>query len=231
MTDIPSRQMGRHPVAPDGPTYSWSPQGLGIEVSASRGAKSKFSRAIAIIGEQTIPCILELFGGRLKRFDPAHYKLETMQNTDFRKYDDGLKLTVDCKTGTITEIEKILSTAQEAGTAFFGLYRQDSAVMTCIIPSPFTNDHMHFVDGGSGGYALAAVQLKKPSRQPANKPKALDVVFEPVHQHRHLMYPAVMGTMHRATFLGVIVDMQRLVFSTDLVKELLGAFNIHQLVH
>ena len=33
--------------------------------------------------------------------------------------------------------------------------------MTCIIPSPFTNDHMHFVDGGSGGYALAAVQLKK----------------------------------------------------------------------
>ena len=150
-----------HPVAPDGPTYSWPPQGLGIEVSASRGAKSKFSRAIAIIGEQTIPCILELFGGRLKRFDPAHYKLETMQNTDFRKYDDGLKLTVDCKTGTITEIEKILSTAQEAGTAFFGLYRQDSAVMTCIIPSPFTNDHMHFVDGGSGGYALAAVQLKK----------------------------------------------------------------------
>ena len=150
-----------HPVAPDGPTYSWPPQGLGIEVSASRGAKSKFSRAIAIIGEQTIPCILELFGGRLKRFDPAHYKLETMQNTDFRKYDDGLKLTVDCKTETITEIEKILSTAQEAGTAFFGLYRQDSAVMTCIIPSPFTNDHMHFVDGGSGGYALAAVQLKK----------------------------------------------------------------------
>ena len=150
-----------HPVAPDGPTYSWPPQGLGIEVSASRGTKSKFSRAIAIIGEQTIPCILELFGGRLKRFDPAHYKLETMQNTDFRKYDDGLKLTVDCKTGTITEIEKILSTAQEAGTAFFGLYRQDSAVMTCIIPSPFTNDHMHFVDGGSGGYLLAAVQLKK----------------------------------------------------------------------
>ena len=36
-----------------------------------------------------------------------------------------------------------------------------SAVMTCIVPSPLTNDHMHFVDGGSDGYALAAVQLKK----------------------------------------------------------------------
>ncbi len=150
-----------HPVAPDGPTYSWPPQGLGIEVSASRGTKSKLSRTLAIIGEQAVPCFLELFGGRLKRFDPARYKLETTQNTDFRKYDDGLKLTVDCKTETISEIEKILSAAQETGTAFFGLYRQDSAVMTCIVPSPFTNDHIHFVDGGSGGYALAAVQLKK----------------------------------------------------------------------
>lgn len=28
-----------HLVAPNGPTYSWPPQGLGIEVSASRGAK------------------------------------------------------------------------------------------------------------------------------------------------------------------------------------------------
>ncbi len=150
-----------HPVAPDGPSYSWPPQGLGIEVSASHGTKSKFSRALAIIGEQAIPCILELFGSRLKRFDPKRYKLETTQNTDFRKFDDGLKLTVDCKTETIATIEELLSAAQNTGTACYGMYRQDSAVMTCIVPSPFTDDHIHFVDGGSGGYALVAVQLKK----------------------------------------------------------------------
>jgi hypothetical protein len=32
--------------------------------------------------------------------------------------------------------------------------------MTCIVPSPFANDHMHFVDGANGGYARAAEALK-----------------------------------------------------------------------
>jgi hypothetical protein len=32
--------------------------------------------------------------------------------------------------------------------------------MTCIVPSPLQRDHVHFVDGASGGYAMAASQLK-----------------------------------------------------------------------
>jgi hypothetical protein len=150
-----------HPVAPEGPSYSWPPQDLGIEVSATSGGKSKFGRALAIIGEQAIPCVLEFLGKSLKRFDPKRYRLEVAQNTDFRKFDDGLKLTVDCESKTIAEIEQVLEKAQSEGTAFYGLFRQDSAVMTCIIPSAARDDHIHFVDGGSGGYALAAVQLKK----------------------------------------------------------------------
>ncbi len=33
--------------------------------------------------------------------------------------------------------------------------------MTCIVPSPFTDDHIHFLDGAGGGYALAAKSLKE----------------------------------------------------------------------
>ena len=32
--------------------------------------------------------------------------------------------------------------------------------MTCIVPSPMTRDHMHFIDGAAGGYAMAASNLK-----------------------------------------------------------------------
>ena len=32
--------------------------------------------------------------------------------------------------------------------------------MTCIVPSPLTRDHLHFIDGAAGGYAMAATFLK-----------------------------------------------------------------------
>jgi hypothetical protein len=33
--------------------------------------------------------------------------------------------------------------------------------MTCVVPSPLAGDHMHFIDGAAGGYAMAAAMLKK----------------------------------------------------------------------
>ena len=47
-----------------------------------------------------------------------------------------------------------------AGTARFGLHRQDAAMMTCFAPSPANPNHIHFIDGALGGYAMAASALK-----------------------------------------------------------------------
>jgi hypothetical protein len=33
-------------------------------------------------------------------------------------------------------------------------------MMTCIVPSVESDDHLHFLDGASGGYALAAKMMK-----------------------------------------------------------------------
>jgi hypothetical protein len=61
----------------------------------------------------------------------------------------------------VTEtLEAELSRAQREGIARYGLHRQQSALLTCIVPSPVTADHMHFVDGADGGYARAAEMLK-----------------------------------------------------------------------
>ena len=32
--------------------------------------------------------------------------------------------------------------------------------MTCIVASPMERDHIHFIDGAAGGYAMAAANLK-----------------------------------------------------------------------
>ena len=94
------------------------------------------------------------------RFDPVAYRRDSAGNTDFRKYDDGLKLTVDCPADTIAELEALLEVVQATGIARYGLHRQDNALMTCNVPSAFTRDHMHFIDGGAGGYTKAAEMLK-----------------------------------------------------------------------
>jgi hypothetical protein len=33
-------------------------------------------------------------------------------------------------------------------------------MMTCFTPSPVNPNHVHFIDGAQGGYALAAAALK-----------------------------------------------------------------------
>jgi hypothetical protein len=93
-------------------------------------------------------------------FEPSKYRREISQNTDFRKFDDGLKMTVDCSPEIADAIEARLMSAQLSGVCFAGTHRQKSAHLTCYVPSNIQSDHVHFVDGAGGGYAAAAAKLK-----------------------------------------------------------------------
>ncbi|MEC8195539.1 MAG: DUF3095 family protein, partial [Pseudomonadota bacterium] len=58
------------------------------------------------------------------------------------------------------QIEAILQKAYAGGVIRYGVHVQDAAMMTCIVPSPVERSHKHFVDGASGGYALAARNMR-----------------------------------------------------------------------
>ena len=135
-----------------------------MEVRTGGGGRAPTGRRLHSLLEHLVPWFLQLFKTRLGRFDPAVYRRDTASNTDFRKFDDGLKLTVDCPPDTIEAIEALLLRAKEDSVARYGMHRQDRALMTCIVPSPYTNNHMHFVDGAAGGYARAAEMLKADTR-------------------------------------------------------------------
>jgi Protein of unknown function (DUF3095) len=108
-----------------------------------------------------IAFIVMKFGIRVGAFDPAVYRREVVENSDFRKFDDNLRMTLDCTPALADRIEQRLTVARAAGIARFGLHRQPAAIMTCIVPSISDSNHVHFVDGAAGGYALAARQLKE----------------------------------------------------------------------
>ena len=92
------------------------------------------------------------------------YRREIVANSDFRKFDDGLKMTLDIEPERLAGIEARLQEARAAGVCRYGLHRQDSALMTCVVPTPLARDHVHFIDGAAGGYALAAAKLKAASK-------------------------------------------------------------------
>ncbi|MBP1887410.1 DUF3095 family protein [Sinorhizobium mexicanum] len=85
---------------------------------------------------------------------------EVAFNSDFRKYDDGLRLTLDCTAEQIEAVEAILVAARARGEVNFGLHRQSHALMTCLVPSDRPDSHLHFLDGMDGGYAKAAEMME-----------------------------------------------------------------------
>jgi len=149
-----------HPVGAEGPQIGLSAAGLSAETKTAPKGK-RFTHRLFILGQYLLTVGLYRLGMTLGGFDPKAYRRDVARNTDFRKFDDGLKMTIDVDPERLRQIEARLEEAAGAGICRFGLHRQDSALMTCIVPTPLSHDHMHFIDGAAGGYAMAASRLKK----------------------------------------------------------------------
>jgi hypothetical protein len=149
------------PVPAGGPSLHWPPQGIDLETRARwRRDWSLWLRRAWLYGFTGIVYLSLKYGIRLGQFVPERYVQQLVDNSDFRKYDDGLRMVLDCSAELADAIEQRLAAAAASGVARYGTYRQNSAMMTCFTPSPTKSSHVHFVDGAHGGYTLAARALK-----------------------------------------------------------------------
>jgi len=140
----------------------WPPQGLDLEALASRKAGEPLAISKLKVHARTfIYFLIMRFNLRVGRFIPRKYLSEVAANSDFRKFDDALRMIVDCSPGMAQKIEDTLSAAARDGHIRYGCHREDAAIMTCFAPSPSQPSHVHFIDGAQGGYALAAAALKQ----------------------------------------------------------------------
>ncbi|MEM7183791.1 MAG: DUF3095 domain-containing protein [Spirochaetota bacterium] len=85
-------------------------------------------------------------------------------SSDYRKYDGTLKMIISVSKEARENLETYLQKEKEQGNLFYGLHVSDKALMTCLLHSG-TEREVHFVDGGDGGYALAAKMLKAQIRK------------------------------------------------------------------
>lgn len=149
-----------NPLPPEGPTPSLHGGGIEIEVSARARQGQRLSARLKVMFAIFMTAVLYRTNLTLGGFNARDYVRQMTRNTDFRKFDDGLKMTIDINAAGLAKIEALLEDGATTGICQFGLHKQDQALVTCIVPSLKVSQHMHFIDGAAGGYAQAAAQLK-----------------------------------------------------------------------
>ena len=132
-----------------------------IALEASVNAASGVSRARARLSAATsylLGVTFHKFKLKAGGFDAALYASDVAANADFRKFDDGLRMTLDCSPAFADALEARLKAAEDFANS--GAFRQEAAQLTCFVPSITDRGHVHFVDGAGGGYTMAAKAMK-----------------------------------------------------------------------
>jgi hypothetical protein len=94
-------------------------------------------------------------------FNAKKYASSMATHSDYRKFDDALRMIIDCSSSQAEEIQKTLESMYEDEAIFYGVHESETSLMTCYVNGLSEGKHIHFVDGGDGGYAMAAKQLKQ----------------------------------------------------------------------
>lgn len=134
-------------------------QEFGVQTSKA-GIRRRLRYFCKLAFEAVLGSALFKFNLRAGNVEGRQYIADLVDNTDFQKFDDMLRMVIDSAPHQTAALEHFLGKEHVKGNLFYGLHRADSALLTCLIFSHHKN-HVHFIDGSSGGYALAALKMKE----------------------------------------------------------------------
>ena len=139
----------------------WPPSAIMAEAKLTAAEHGVAKTVYKICFQTLVQMFLEKFRKKAGAYDGAVYRDELLANTDFQRFDDMIRLVLDCTPGQVSAIEACLKVYHEAGDIAYGLQTSDNALMTCLVFNMAEGAHVHFVDGGDGGFAYAATGMKR----------------------------------------------------------------------
>lgn len=142
-------------------TYRFPPSGLSLEIAAGARQSALVRRTLWVYFTALMQYFCERFGVKIGGYDRSTYRQEVQTNTDFRKYDGSLRMVLDITADQAAEIQAILERKHGEGKLVYGVWQANEALMTCLLFSLADSHHVHFIDGADGGYAMAALDLKR----------------------------------------------------------------------
>ena len=124
-----------------------------------RLGSSKFSFPFFLRALALIPTYF-LFNFRIPFSTLLNYIRSTASHSDFRKFDDMLRMVIDCSDEEVTRIKLFLEDLFQKGFIFYGTHTSQNSLMTCYVEGMKEGQHIHFLDAENGGYTQAAIQMK-----------------------------------------------------------------------
>jgi hypothetical protein len=149
------------PVRLENLEVKWPPRTLMLEARAEGGRLPLALRVARLLVRTLMAWLIFRSGIAIGGFDPARYRAEMTSNPDFSKYDDMLAMVLDCPEDRIALIRAHLDARSARGELNYGIHVSDTALMTCLVESASNYRHVHFIDGGEGGYTIAAREMKE----------------------------------------------------------------------
>ena len=148
------------PVRLDTLSTSWPPKGFLLEAQATRRGGLLWVAVLRVLLETLVARIILAVGRPVGGFEPDKYLQEVTTNTDFCKHDETISFVIDCPLAAVAAIKAYLDQQSASGVLRYGMNVSETALMTCLVTSPAGGLHVHFVDGGDGGYTSAAKTMK-----------------------------------------------------------------------
>ena len=148
------------PVRQETLRLRWPPSGFMLEARARRRGGFLPAWAARVLFDSLLARLSFARTKPIGNFDPQRYRSEMITNTDFCKHDETVCLVMDCPSEAVEAIRSYLDAAAPARGIRYGMHVSETALMTCLVMSLEDSLHVHFVDGGAGGYTSASRSLK-----------------------------------------------------------------------
>lgn len=150
--------------------FRWPPRGLWAEARATCNERLLWTHYAFLLFQTFIQSLCEQFNTKAGPYDAPTYREELKANTDFRKFDGMLRTVLDVTQQQAKAIESYLEGQYQAGRLNYGVHITDSALMTCLVFSLEQSEHVHFIDGSDGGFAMAATGFKERAKRQEPNP-------------------------------------------------------------
>ncbi len=141
--------------------FRWPPRGLWLEARLAGAGRRAFRALRWAFFTSAVQAWCHLRGTRAASYDAPRYVDDLKVQTDFRKFDDCLRVVLDCTPVQVAAMERWLEAEHAAGRMVYGMHDDRAAIMTCLVFNMERSQHVHFVDAAGGGFAKAAGAYKR----------------------------------------------------------------------
>lgn len=159
-----------HPITEPALKFSFNPTWLSNEVKTRTFMKSfgkKIGYFIDLYFRNIIGVVMTKFNIEYSGFNWGNYKSQFIANSDYRKFDDMLRVVISNTEEEREALLRYLEEKEEKGALRYGIHTSEAAIVTCMVKK-YNGLHFHFIDGDDGGYAMAAKDMiRKKELQPA----------------------------------------------------------------